>query len=517
MGLLRTIFYCLRLRRHDKQSLARIEEQQALRLQEVVRFAKERSPYYRDLYKDVDPDSPGFSVRDLPTTNKSELMARFDEVVTDPSLKMDAIMDWTRDPGQVGRWYLRRFVPTLTSGTTGAPGLFVFNRKEWDWIQALSVTRGIRFKPSFFKFFAYAARILVRRVRVALISVLNGHFITYVLFRMTPRIGRLLSRFEFLSVVEPLPKLVERLNRIQPNILHCYPTMLEVLAFEQLEGRLSIKPWVISSSSEPLTRRAREVIGKAFPESPLFETYGTSEGVALASECHLHRGLHINSDYFILEPVTNDGDPVEPGQSADKLFLTCLFAQTMPIIRYEVSDATTPLGGSCPCGSPFPLIKVQGRTDDTFWVRDDKGRPVALPPIPFEALFLNVQGLVQYQLVQQKRDVFLVRFRVRRTVDEAVVAGEIRQHMEAYLEEKGLGGRVQLRIEVVAEIPRDPKSGKIRQIQSLVEQLYIPGTPLADRRSGEDRRTDRELDEDTDERRLDRRRMDEPGEETDEG
>ena len=521
MGHLRTIFYCLRLRHNEKLSAEAIASKQADDLRRLVRYAKEHSPYYRQLYEEVDPEAADFSLEKLPTTTKAELMNHFDSVVTDPRLKMDAIMDWTRDPGQVGQWYLKRYVPTLTSGTTGAPGLFVFDRREWDWIQALSVTRGIRFKPSFFKFFAHAFRILVRKVRVALVSVLNGHFITYVLFRMTPRMGRLVSRFTFLSVVDPLPRLVERLNRLQPNLLHCYPTMVEVLAFEQMEGRLRIKPWVISSSSEPLTRRAREIIESAFPDSPLFETYGTSEGVALASECHLHRGLHINTDTFILEPVTQDGQPVEPGQSADKLFLTCLFAHTMPIIRYEVSDATTPLEGACPCGLPFPLLKVQGRTDDTFWVRDGQGQPVALPPIPFEALFLNVQGLVQYQLVQEERDLFRIRFRARTNVDASLVAEEIRQRMRDYLSDKGLGERIELQIEAVDEIQRDPVSGKIRQIQSKVEQLYIPGTPLADRRSGDERRA-RDLEDDLaaeKRRRLSRRERDrddsdEGGEET---
>jgi phenylacetate-coenzyme A ligase PaaK-like adenylate-forming protein len=512
MGLVRTIFYCLRLRRHDKFSPEQIQAFQRDQLRRMVRFAKEKSPFFAEYYADVDPDAPGFSVRDLPPTTKEMLMEHFDRVVTDPRLDRAGASEWIRALDRVGRWYKGRFVVTTTSGTTGSPGMFAYDRRDWDWVQAFAVTRGIRFKPSFFQFFYYAFRILVNKVRVALVSVLNGHFITHVLFRLTPRISSLVSRFSFLSVVEPVPSLVEQLNRIRPNVLHCYPTMLEVLAHEQLEGRLRIAPWVITCSSEPLTRSARDSIAKAFPKSPLFETYGTSEGVNLASECTRHEGLHLNSDYFVLEPVRLDGSPCEAGQAGDKLYLTCLFARTMPILRYEISDQTTPLAGRCECGLPYPLISVEGRTDDTLWVDDDHGEAVALPPIPFEALFLNVDGLVQYQLVQPERDRLLIRFRLRAGTDEDQVCQELRQRFVEYLRQKGVGPHLQLAIERVDEIRRDPISGKVRQIVSLVERPYLPGRPLGDRRTGRERRLAEGQADDADRRQQPRRADDAPGE-----
>ncbi|MBN2493568.1 MAG: phenylacetate--CoA ligase family protein [Deltaproteobacteria bacterium] len=515
MGLSRTILYCLWLRHDDKLSRERIQVLQQRRLRKMVRFAKARSPFYQDRYRKIDPDAASFSVRDLPPTCKDELMADFDRVVTDPRLKLEEILQWVRQPDNVGRWYKRRFVPTVTSGTTGAPGIFVYDRQEWDWIQAFSVTRGIRFKPSFFQFFAQAGKILVSKVRVALVSVLNGHFVTFILFRMTPKIGRLVSRFHFLSVVDPVDGLIEQLNEIQPNVLHCYPTMLEVLAHAKLDGRLRIEPWVLTASSEPLTRPAREAIAQAFPASPLFETYGTSEGVNLASECQFHRGMHVNTDYFVLESVRADGSPVEPGEVGDKVYLSCLFSRTMPILRYEIGDVTRPIAEPCPCGLPFPLIEVQGRTDDIFWVYDDQDRPVPLPPIPFEALFLNVDGLVQYQLIQQERDLFRILYRVRDGADGAQVGGQIRTRFMDYLAQKGIGKKVRLQIEAVEEIPRDPGSGKVRQIFSRVEQLYLPGQPLGDRRRSDERRSG--VERRAGRRESDRRQRERRGDEEDGG
>jgi phenylacetate-coenzyme A ligase PaaK-like adenylate-forming protein len=264
--------------------------------------------------------------------------------------------------------------------------------------------------------------------------------------------------------------------------------MLEILAHEQREGRLQIQPWVLSCSSEPLTRLARQAIEGAFPRSPLFETYGTSEGVNLASECARHDGLHLNTDFYVLESVRTDNTPAPPGQAGDKILLSCLFTRTLPIVRYEINDVTMPIDEPCPCGLPFPRIRVQGRTDDIFWVQDPRGEWLPLPPIPFEAQFLNVEGLLQYQLVQVERQRLLVRFRPRSRADAPRLSEQIRCRLQEHLAQRGLEGSVSLAVEAVDEIPRDPKSGKTRQILSLVERPYLPGRPLGDRRTGEDRR-----------------------------
>jgi phenylacetate-coenzyme A ligase PaaK-like adenylate-forming protein len=179
---------------------------------------------------------------------------------------------------------------------------------------------------------------------------------------------------------------------------------------------------------------------------------------------------------------------VEPGQPGDKVYLSCLFMRTMPLLRYELTDVTIPLAEPCDCGLPFPLLKVRGRTDDIFWVYDQEKQPVALPPIPFEAMLLEIDGMRQYQLVQEERNRLMVYFRPNPGVDPAGVRDQIRKQFDRFLNEKQLTDCIQVGIEQVEEIQRDPKSGKIRQIYSKVERLYLPGVPLGERRSGEDRR-----------------------------
>jgi len=162
--------------------------------------------------------------------------------------------------------------------------------------------------------------------------------------------------------------------------------------------------------------------------------------------------------------------------------------RTMPLLRYELTDVTIPLAEPCDCGLPFPLVKVRGRTDDICWVYDQQKQPVALPPIPFEAMLLEIDGMRQYQLVQEERNRLMVYFRPNPDVDPAQIQDQIRKQFDRFMHEKQLADCVTVGIQQVEEIQRDPRSGKIRQIFSRVERLYLPGVPLGERRSGEDRR-----------------------------
>ena len=136
MGLVRTIYYCLKLRHNDKQHVGKIQAIQRRNLVKAVRYAKSRSPFFRELYKDVDPNSQDFSVRSLPPVTKDQLMENFDSVVTDSRLTLDEVREWTRDRGKLGRLFKKKYVVTHTSGTTGMPAYVVYSKKEWDWVQA---------------------------------------------------------------------------------------------------------------------------------------------------------------------------------------------------------------------------------------------------------------------------------------------------------------------------------------------------------------------------------------------
>jgi hypothetical protein len=105
-------------------------------------------------------------------------------------------------------------------------------------------------------------------------------------------------------------------------------------------------------------------------------------------------------------------------------------------------------------------------------------------------MLLEIEGVWQYQLIQEERNRLTVYFRPNQGADPARIREQIRSLFNRFLHEKQLADCVQVGIEQVSDIQRDPRSGKIRQIFSKVERLYLPGVPLGERRSGEDRRLD---------------------------
>lgn len=85
IGLLKTIALT---RKADKMTDKERYLLQQKRLKELVFYAKTNSPYFAKLYQGVDENA---SLSSLPTTNKAEMMAHFDEWLTDRSISKDKV------------------------------------------------------------------------------------------------------------------------------------------------------------------------------------------------------------------------------------------------------------------------------------------------------------------------------------------------------------------------------------------------------------------------------------------
>ena len=68
------------------------------------------------------------------------------------------------------------------------------------------------------------------------------------------------------------------------------------------------------------------------------QTYGASEAMPLALPCRYGR-LHLNSDWFVVEPIDAEGGPVPPDARSDGLLVTNLANYVQPVIRYQLGDS----------------------------------------------------------------------------------------------------------------------------------------------------------------------------------
>lgn len=260
----------------------------------------------------------------------------------------------------------------------------------------------------------------------------------------------------------PLPELVQELNTFQPTMVEAYATALALLAQEQEEGRLRIQPAVLISTAESLALPMRTRIEQAFG-CPVVEAYGASEAAVIAYECRQKR-LHVNADWVILEPVDEAYQPVPPGQPSHTVLVTNLANWVQPIIRYDLGDSVTVVPEHCPCGSPLPVIRVEGRTDEILAFPLADGQTIHLLPLALSTVVEETAGVRRCQLIQTGPATLTVRLEAVTAGKEDAVWQVVEPRLRSYLAAQGLAS---VTIERATEPPlRDPRSGKFRHVWS---------------------------------------------------
>ncbi|MBA2449393.1 MAG: phenylacetate--CoA ligase family protein [Chloroflexi bacterium] len=388
---------------------------------------------------------------------KRQLMARFDAWGTDPAVTRAGVEAFVADKSNVGRRYLGRYAVWTSSGISGEPGIFVHDANAVAVYRALTLVRGLVAWMTPARLWA----MLRQGDRVATVVATGGHYVSVSMMGVARRARPWpFNRVRVFSVLRPEPEVVRALNRFKPAELIGYPTVLMLLAREQLAGRLAIRPALVGYGGEWLAPGARREIVSAFG-GPVRENYGASEFTRLAWGC-LREGLHVSADWGILEPVDEHYQPVPPGRASYTTLLTNLANRVQPIIRYDLGDSITTIPVPCPCGSPLPLIRVEGRRDEMVYLETSRGGTVPLLPLALIKLVEETPGVQRCQVVQTGRATLSVRLEVAPSADDGRVWEAVARGLRAYLS----AHRLPLaNVERAPERPSsDRVSGKFRQV-----------------------------------------------------
>jgi phenylacetate-CoA ligase len=352
------------LRGHERWSRERLLAYQARRLARAREFAYARSPFYREYHRGLER-AP---LDALPALTKKTLMERFDDVVTDPSIRRAEVESYLvslRD----NRRMLGRYWVSSTSGSSGLKCLVPSTDREWATVIA-SYARANEW--------AGVSAGLTRRTTMAVVSSTTAW---HQSSRVAATIQSPFVRSSRFDAAAPLEEIVAGLDALQPEVLVAYASMLRVLAEEQLRGRLYIRPRAVNCSSEVLTAEARALATRAWGVAP-FDVYAATETGGIGAECGRHTGLHVFEDLVLIESVDEHDRPVPDGVAGDKLLVSVLFGRTLPLLRYELTDRVRMAKRACPCGLPFRLIEaVEGRTDDLLRLPGRDGGTVVVHPI----------------------------------------------------------------------------------------------------------------------------------------
>jgi phenylacetate-coenzyme A ligase PaaK-like adenylate-forming protein len=471
MGSLRKLLMIMwDIWRAKRDGVDGIQTRQQNRLRDMIEYVRQNSPYYKQLYQHLPAHIEHLS--DLPAVTKHDLMSHFNDWVTDSRVQRADIEAYIADLSLIGVPYLGRYTIWRTSGTTGSPGIFLHDPRALAVYISLTLLRGY-FTWMTLKQFLKAER---RGLPTAFVFATGGHFAGNVFEAATRSLGLgKRSANRIISANLPLPDIVKRLNNNQPAIFCSYPSVLAQLAKEQLAGKLAIHPVVIVAGGECLTQPVREQIVAAFKCS-VHDGYAASEFHGIAFECQCGR-LHVNSDWVILEPVDANYQPVSPGIPSHTVLLTNLVNRVQPFIRYEIGDSITFYPDACPCGSPLPSIRVEGRDDEILVFKTPAGKPVELMPLPLETVVEVVPGIERFQLIQTTPMTLQIRLEANPEADDAQVWRLVEERLRAYLDSQGLSS---VTIKQANEPPQSSVvSAKFRHVWSEWHAYQLPNEVLA--------------------------------------
>jgi phenylacetate-coenzyme A ligase PaaK-like adenylate-forming protein len=449
-----------------------VSEHQRQRLRALLAHAVERSPFHSRRLAGVKADRFELAdLADLPVMTKSQMLASFDEIVTDPRLERTVVEEHLAASTHYPSLLLDDYVCLTSGGSSGVRAIFVYTIDEYADFGA-STMRTVMARmmaPG-------GSRDGVFAMVGAASPVHSTGFAAAVID--TP------VNFVSVPATLQLGEIVDRLNALQPPALSGYPSKLAQLAAEQDAGRLRIAPQSVTATSEMLTPVDRAAIGAAFGV-PVTDVFGATEGLV----GHSDPGgsvLCFATDMCLVEVVDDDNQPVDEGATSAKILVTNLHNLTQPLIRYEVTDRFTRYPDA-PNG--HLRATVEGRADELF-----RYGTIEVHPHIIRTVMVGASAVREYQVRQSERSVD-----VAVVTDGELDVGALATSIEDSLRRAGVP-EPRAAVFVVDEIARHPETGKVRRFIPLGSpdgrerneapccgtdpdnDVRLPGSSLGDRR-----------------------------------
>jgi phenylacetate-CoA ligase len=420
-------------------SADRLHGWQRDRLRTLLACALSRSAFHARRLAGIDPDR--FELADLPclpVMTKAQLMADYDAVSTDPRLNREeserALAGTRTEPRPLPGGYFC----LATGGSSGHRGIFGYEPA------GAAEFASLIFRSRLAALGADPARIPeISFAMVGAPSAVHGTMFVPSLLAGSP------IKFAFVPVTLPLAEIVDRLNRLQPQGLFGYPSMLARLAIEQDAGRLAIAPRMVNSTAETLLTHFRAAIAQAFG-APIVDTFATSEGLVGASTPD-DPVITMATDSCVVELVDDAYRPVPPGVASAKVLVTNLYNRLQPLIRYELPDSFTRQPDSAAHG--HLRVTVVGRCDEILHFAEADVHPVVL-----RSVLLAQAGVVDYLVTQTPRGVAVLAL-----LGHDTDLARVREALKEALLRAGLPDP-EVRVEAVSSLPRHPETGKLRRV-----------------------------------------------------
>lgn len=358
-----------------------LKMEQEKQLKHIISFAYQNVPYYHKLFNNLNL--------------KPEDIKRIEDLEKLPILSKEVIRDHWEDfkPINLGKlsYYTR-----ATSGSLGNP--FKYRLSKFDrFLSAAILYRG----------WGYGGYELGDEM-VFLAGSSLGMGLQTLKSKAITKGHQFVRNIKMLSSYDLGPEDIIRytniINSYKPKFLMCYASAIYFFAKFVDENNLSVySPLAIFTTSEKLYPIMRKKIEDVF-DCEVYDTYGLNDGGVTAFECEEHSGLHIDTERSIMEIVDESGRQLEDG--VGNILATSLYNYSMPFIRYDSKDLGHLVDDVCSCGRKHKLLKeVIGRDRDIFETPEGKRIHGGF----FTHLFWDINGVKEFQIVQKKLDLIVIK------------------------------------------------------------------------------------------------------------
>lgn len=323
--------------RIDYQSTEEIMTYQEQRLQEVLAYVNEYSPFYKTLFAergiDVSTIRTIEDLQSLPLTTKDDLQRQNDAFFCVPKT---AIIDYA-----------------TTSGTLGDPVTFGLTDSDLD-----------RLAENEYQSFKCAG--VQEGDVVQLMTTIDRRFMAGLAYFLGLRkLGAGVIR-----VGAGIPQLQwDSILQYQPKYLIAVPSfLLKLIDYAEKNGidynNCSVKGVICIGEALRQADLTPSILADRITEKwdiKLYSTYASTEMGAAFTECEYHQGGHVNPELIITEVLDEENNVVADGELGE-LTVTTLGVEALPLIRFKTGDMVRKHTSACSCGRhTYRLGPVEGR------------------------------------------------------------------------------------------------------------------------------------------------------------
>ena len=400
----------------------RMNDYQLEKIVNMLSTIKERSKFYGEKFKDVDPVSVRTQAdfENLPFTDKNDLRDAY-------PLGLAAVPE--KDIVRIHS----------SSGTTGTPVIIPYTSKDVDdW--------GIMFE---------------RCYRMAGLNSEDRVHITPGYGLWTAGIGFQYGAEKMGAMVIPMgpgntDKQIKMMVDLGSTAL-CATSSYALLLSEEINKRgikdqIKLRKGIIGSErwGDKMRNRIANDLGVE-----LYDIYGLTEiyGPGIGISCDYENGIHMWDDYLYFEVIDPKTGKTVPDGEVGELVITTLLKEGAPLIRYRTHDLTRIISGECPCGSRYPRIDIiTGRTDDMVKVKG-----VNIFPAQFDEILSKIPAASsEYQIMidhPDGKDIITVFFETEVPMEKR---SEVEKDVVRHLKDS-IGVTVVPKAVNVGDLPRSEK------------------------------------------------------------